>query len=169
MPLGLLLVTSNVRGFTKRAVVNACVLVMYCVANIVGPQFFSVDEAPRYNRGITASLAGFGLGIFWLKCLRVYLQWQNRVQSREDESSVPPRDPSDGGSDRLGDPWLSVCFVICFPPILVLFCTIHLVTYSREGFCPSSLGRKSWISVKSPGFGRVRLVQVAWCFGLLIF
>lgn len=89
MPLGLSLVTSNVRGFTKRAVVNACVLVMYCVGNIVGPQCFSVDEAPRYNRGITASLAGFGLGVFWLVCLRVYLQWQNRIRSREDESSVP--------------------------------------------------------------------------------
>jgi hypothetical protein len=89
MPLGLSLVTSNVREFTKRVVVNACVLVMYCVGNIVGPQFFSVDEAPRYNRGITASLAGFGLGVFWLVCLRVYLQWQNRIRSREDESSVP--------------------------------------------------------------------------------
>lgn len=89
MPLGLSLVTSNIQGFTKRAVVNTCVLVMYCVGNIVGPQFFSVDEAPRYNRGITASLAGFGLGVFWLVCLRAYLQWQNRIRSREDESSVP--------------------------------------------------------------------------------
>jgi hypothetical protein len=49
-------------------------LVMYCVGNIVGPQFFSVGEAPRYERGITASLAGFGLGVFWLVCLHVHLQ-----------------------------------------------------------------------------------------------
>jgi MFS family permease len=89
MPIGLSLITSNVRGFTKRAVVNACVLVMYCVGNIVGPQFFSVSEAPRYKRGITASLVGLGLGVFWVLCLRVYLQWQNKIRSTEDESSVP--------------------------------------------------------------------------------
>lgn len=87
MPLGLSLVTSNVQGFTKRAVVNACVLVMYCAGNIVGPQFFSVAEAPRYSKGITASLAGLGLGVFWVLCLRVYLQWQNRIRSKENESS----------------------------------------------------------------------------------
>lgn len=89
MPLGLSLVTSNVRGCTKRAVVNGWVLVMYCVGNIVGPQFFSVDEAPRYNRGIPASLVGLGPGVFWVVCLRFYLQRQNRIRSREDESNVP--------------------------------------------------------------------------------
>ncbi|KAJ9483193.1 hypothetical protein VN97_g10219 [Penicillium thymicola] len=56
MSLAMSLITSNVRGLTQRAVVNACVLVMYCVGNIVGPQFFSMDEAPRYKKGITASL-----------------------------------------------------------------------------------------------------------------
>ncbi|KAJ5886987.1 uncharacterized protein N7473_009661 [Penicillium subrubescens] len=130
MPLGLSLVTSNVREFTKRAVVNACVLVMYCVGNIVGPQFSSVDEAPRYNRGITASLAGFGLGVFWLVCLRVYLQWQNRIRSREDESSVPREillmeDPTD---------WeIPGCQYVLWDGFGLLLCEEY-----------------DWISVKSP-------------------
>ncbi|KAJ5951309.1 uncharacterized protein N7479_009722 [Penicillium vulpinum] len=90
MPLAMSLITSNVRGLTKRAVVNASVLVMYCVGNIVGPQFFSVIEAPRYRKGITASLVGFGLGFFWLVCLRLYLQWQNKKRASEVPSDVPP-------------------------------------------------------------------------------
>lgn len=89
MPLAMSVITSNVRGITKRAVVNACVLVMYCVGNIVGPQFFSVEEAPRYSKGITASLAGLGLGTLWVLCLRVYLVWQNRRRSQEGEGNVP--------------------------------------------------------------------------------
>lgn len=89
MPLAMSLITSNVRGLTKRAVINACVLVMYCVGNIVGPQFFSVDEAPRYEKGITASLCGFGLGFFWILCLRLYLQWQNKKREGEVALDMP--------------------------------------------------------------------------------
>ena len=84
MPLSMSLITSNVGGFTKRAVINACVLIMYCVGNIVGPQFFSVEEAPNYPRGIKASLVGFALGFFWVLCLRVYLVWQNRKREKEE-------------------------------------------------------------------------------------
>lgn len=89
MPLAMSLITSNVHGFTKRAVINACVLVMYCVGNIVGPQFFNVDEAPRYKKGITASLCGFGLGFFWILCLRLYLQWQNKKRAGEVALDMP--------------------------------------------------------------------------------
>jgi MFS family permease len=83
MPLSLSLVASNVGGFTKRAVVNASVLVAYCAGNIAGPQFFSVDEAPNYPRGIKACLAGFCLGVFWLVCLFFYLVWMNRKRDAD--------------------------------------------------------------------------------------
>ncbi|RHZ54889.1 uncharacterized protein CDV56_106583 [Aspergillus thermomutatus] len=91
MPLALSLITGNVGGYTKKAVVNACVLVMYCVGNITGPQFFSVDEAPNYPRGVKASLVGLCLGAFWIVCLRAYLMWQNarreRTQPEMEQSS----------------------------------------------------------------------------------
>ncbi|EER25920.1 hypothetical protein D8B26_008244 [Coccidioides posadasii str. Silveira] len=83
MPLGLSLVASNVGGFTKKAVVNACVFVMYCVGNVVGPQFFSVDEAPRYSRGLKASLSGFALGAFFLLLLGIYMKWENMRRDRK--------------------------------------------------------------------------------------
>lgn len=92
MPIALSLVTSNVGGMTKKATVNACVLVMYCVGNIVGPQFFNVEDAPNYPKGIRASLAGFCLGAFFVAALRVYLMWANGrrdQQSNSEESTVP--------------------------------------------------------------------------------
>ncbi|KAL5002005.1 major facilitator superfamily domain-containing protein [Aspergillus recurvatus] len=92
MPISLSLVTSNVGGMTKKATVNACVLVMYCVGNIVGPQFFNVEDAPNYAKGIRASLAGFCLGAFFIAVLRVYLMWANARRDRQansEESTVP--------------------------------------------------------------------------------
>ncbi|EEP82848.1 predicted protein [Uncinocarpus reesii 1704] len=82
MPLGLSLVASNVGGLTKKAVINACIFVMYCVGNVVGPQFFRVDEAPRYGRGLKASLSGFALGAFFLLILGVYMRWENIRRDR---------------------------------------------------------------------------------------
>lgn len=82
MPLGLSLITSNVGGFTKKATVNACTFIMYCAGNIVGPQFFSIEQAPMYPSGIKGSLAGFCLGAFWILLMRFYLMRENK---RRDE------------------------------------------------------------------------------------
>ncbi|KAF6519557.1 hypothetical protein HZS61_015974 [Fusarium oxysporum f. sp. conglutinans] len=82
MPLAMSLITSNLAGFTKRAVVNACVLIMYSAGNIVGPQFFNVHDAPNYPKGIKASLIGLALATFWVLCLRIYLSWQNKKRDR---------------------------------------------------------------------------------------
>jgi MFS family permease len=73
MPLGLSLISSNVAGFTKKATVNALTFITYCLGNIVGPQFFSISQAPRYPRGITASLCGFCLVVVFIASMRFYL------------------------------------------------------------------------------------------------
>lgn len=48
IPIALSLIASNVGGFTKKATTNAMFFVAYCVGNIIGPQFFYTNEAPRY-------------------------------------------------------------------------------------------------------------------------
>lgn len=53
LPLSLSLVASNVAGLTKRSVTSALLFITYCVANIVGPQFFLEREEPRYDVYIT--------------------------------------------------------------------------------------------------------------------
>lgn len=83
MPLGLSLISSNVAGFTKKATFNACTFIAYCVGNIVGPQFYSIGEAPKYQRGIAASLAGLCLGACFILCLRVWYSLQNSGKDRK--------------------------------------------------------------------------------------
>jgi hypothetical protein len=87
IPISLSLITSNVGGFTKKSVVSAMIFSAYCVGNIIGPQFFYTHEAPRYQTGITATLAGFCLGVFFLACLLVYYLWENK---RRDRKFGPP-------------------------------------------------------------------------------
>lgn len=83
LPMSLSLIASNTGGFTKKSIVTGLTFVAYCVGNLVGPQFFSVDEAPTYPRGIRASLAGFCIAAFFLVGMRVYLQWENARRDKK--------------------------------------------------------------------------------------
>lgn len=49
MPIALTMISSNVGGFTKKATVGAVFFILYCVGNIIGPQLFFEDEAPKYQ------------------------------------------------------------------------------------------------------------------------
>ncbi|PYH48137.1 putative MFS allantoate transporter [Aspergillus saccharolyticus JOP 1030-1] len=55
MPLSMALISANVGGVTKRSTVSAIYFILYCVGNIVGPQLFFADEAPRYPVGFLFS------------------------------------------------------------------------------------------------------------------
>ena len=56
IPIGLSMVTSNVAGFTKKAVTTAMMFVAYCVGNIIGPFLFFPSQAPIYSVRCTIML-----------------------------------------------------------------------------------------------------------------
>ena len=75
------LIASNVAGYTKKTTVAALYLMAYCIGNIIGPQTFRPQDAPRYIPAeITiivcwgACLVDFGL-IYW------YCRRQNRKKA----------------------------------------------------------------------------------------
>lgn len=45
-PLSLSLITSDIAGFTKKAIVTAILFMGYCAGNISGLQIFLANEAP---------------------------------------------------------------------------------------------------------------------------
>ncbi|KAL4809896.1 MFS general substrate transporter [Aspergillus unguis] len=83
MPVSLSLITSNVGGFTKKATVSAMLFIAYCIGNIIGPQLFFDDEAPKYPTGLKGVLAGFSLAIFFLVMLYIYYVFENRRRDRK--------------------------------------------------------------------------------------
>jgi cyanate permease len=57
--LGLVMISSNMGGYTKRAVTSSMVFVGYCVGNIVGPLCVLPEEKPVYRSAAYAMLAGY--------------------------------------------------------------------------------------------------------------
>lgn len=49
IPLVLSIISSNVAGFTKWSVTSTLLFIVYCMGNIVGPQFFVPSEEPSYT------------------------------------------------------------------------------------------------------------------------
>ena len=49
MPISMAMISSNIGGFTKKATVSAIYFIMYCAGNIIGPQLFFEEEAPKYQ------------------------------------------------------------------------------------------------------------------------
>ncbi len=59
--LMLSLQSSNTSGMTKKSFISVSIAVFYAVGNIVGPQFFRTDQAPKYALGIGAMLCCFAI------------------------------------------------------------------------------------------------------------
>ncbi|KAL4790100.1 hypothetical protein BDV19DRAFT_394428 [Aspergillus venezuelensis] len=57
--------------------------VEYCTGNIIGPQLFLDNEAPKYPTGQKGVLAGFALAIFFLILLYIYYEFENRRRDRK--------------------------------------------------------------------------------------
>lgn len=80
VPLALSLISSNVAGFTKRSVTSALLFIVYCVANIVSPQFFLEREEPRYGVGnnslVFSSVSGWTNGYGRPEWQLRWVDWQ---------------------------------------------------------------------------------------------
>lgn len=50
----LIIVSSNIAGYTKKQVTSALLFTGYCVGNIIGPQTFKESEAPGYHSAYIA-------------------------------------------------------------------------------------------------------------------
>lgn len=52
--MGLIMISSNIAGYTKKQVTGALLFTGYCVGNIIGPQTFKSSEAPGYHSAYIA-------------------------------------------------------------------------------------------------------------------
>lgn len=64
---------SNVKGNTKRAVVNTMYFIGYCAGCIGAPQLWKADQKPRYIQGVITDLVAWGLLLvatagYWYCC-----------------------------------------------------------------------------------------------------
>ncbi|KAK4574787.1 hypothetical protein LTR86_001629 [Recurvomyces mirabilis] len=81
--MSLIMVSSNVAGYTKKQLTNAAVFVGYCVGNIIGPQTFRQKEAPLYHSAYVAMLVGYSFKTILVAVLYVYMWKSNVKRDRE--------------------------------------------------------------------------------------
>lgn len=77
------LLASNIAGYTKKSVVNSMFFISYSLGNIVSPQAFLQTEAPRYQTGITVTLASFCANIVLFSSLYAIYTISNRRREKE--------------------------------------------------------------------------------------
>lgn len=93
MTILLSLSASNVKGNTKRAVVNSLFFIGYCVGCIAAPQLWT--KKPRYFEGVVTAIVTWCLlfvvvGIYWGLCAR-----ENKARDeKENRGEVDGNDPA---------------------------------------------------------------------------
>lgn len=112
MPIAMTIISSNVGGFTKRATVSAVFFILYCVGNIIGPQLFFENEAPRYQvsytsvseesklylintiqSGFLAIIICLSINVIDSGALMFYLRWENARREKSSSISAPDSSP----------------------------------------------------------------------------
>ncbi|EKD15036.1 uncharacterized protein L3040_003764 [Drepanopeziza brunnea f. sp. 'multigermtubi'] len=77
------LISSNVIGYTKKAVVGGMFFVAFCAGYIVGPQTMLSHEAPGYETGFSVMVACFVLNPVLVMVLRQVMDFTNKKRDRE--------------------------------------------------------------------------------------
>ncbi|KAK9848265.1 hypothetical protein MYU51_016839 [Penicillium brevicompactum] len=77
MPISMAMISSNIGGFTKKATVSAIYFIMYCAGNIIGPQLFFEEEAPKYQSGFLAIIICLVVCVIDGFALLFFLRWTN--------------------------------------------------------------------------------------------
>lgn len=73
MVIILSLSASNVKGNTKRSIVNTLFFIGYCASNIGAPQLWTTDAAPRYFDGVVLNISAWcttilAISLYWGLC-----------------------------------------------------------------------------------------------------
>lgn len=72
------MISSNVAGYTKKTTVAALFLIAYCVGNVIGPQVFRPQDAPRYIPAEIIIIVCFGVAAIDIAFIAWYYNRMNK-------------------------------------------------------------------------------------------
>ncbi|KAJ4346363.1 Allantoate permease [Didymosphaeria variabile] len=76
------LISSNIAGYTKKTTVAAMFLIGYCTGNIIGPQTFRPQDAPRYIPAEITIIVCYAICLVIMAFIHVYCVWQNKKKEK---------------------------------------------------------------------------------------
>ncbi|KAF2487202.1 putative MFS allantoate transporter [Neohortaea acidophila] len=74
-------ISSNIAGYTKKTTVAALYLIGYCVGNIIGPQVFRPQDAPRYIPAVITILCCLSVCLLDILFIYCYCRMQNKKKA----------------------------------------------------------------------------------------
>lgn len=83
------LISTNVKGRTKKTTAAAMFFIMSCVGNLIGPQTFKHKDAPRYIPALICITVCNILTIITMVCLFFYLKAENKRRDKLAEGCTP--------------------------------------------------------------------------------
>ncbi|KAH9819349.1 allantoate permease [Teratosphaeria destructans] len=87
---------ANTSGHSKKITMGAIYFIGYCVGNIIGPQVFRTDDAPRYSHGYIGLLACLCVAIVCILLYGLLCVRENKKRMTEDVAA----EPGEAFSDR---------------------------------------------------------------------
>ncbi|KAI9631776.1 MFS general substrate transporter [Dioszegia hungarica] len=98
--LGLVMISANIGGYTKKSITSSLAFLGYCLGNIVGPLTVLSSEAPVYTTATTAMVVSFTVKLLALLTLGIYMMWQNKVRDRKYGPANKERAAAAGMQDK---------------------------------------------------------------------
>ncbi|GAA5932995.1 uncharacterized protein JCM15063_002263 [Sporobolomyces koalae] len=99
--LGLVMISSNIGGYTKKSVVSGMVFAAYCAGNMAGPQFIYAHEKPRYQSGAYAMMGGYIAKLVAHGVLWAIMYLSNKSRDRNLGPANPDLAAAAGMEDRM--------------------------------------------------------------------
>ena len=92
---------SNVRGNTKKSVVNTLYFIGYCVGGIAFPQLWTTKDSPRYLSGLICSLVAWGILLVLMLAIWFLFSRENKRRERiMSEGYVVPYEAGEDKTDK---------------------------------------------------------------------
>ncbi|KAI1100536.1 MFS general substrate transporter [Jackrogersella minutella] len=98
--VGISLIQANTAGMTKKAVTYSLVTIGYAAGNLIGPQTFRSNEAPKYTSGVVAMLISYCVCMLILMVYWFVGNWQNK---RRDRKYGKPEEVREGSMEGFVD------------------------------------------------------------------
>ncbi|KAJ7055980.1 major facilitator superfamily domain-containing protein [Mycena amicta] len=80
---GLVMVSSNMGGYTHRTIASAVIFTAYCFGNVAGPFVVKQSQAPFYQDATAGLLAGYTIKLVCQIVLLIYLFLSNRRRNKK--------------------------------------------------------------------------------------
>ncbi|RMD42404.1 hypothetical protein DV735_g2692, partial [Chaetothyriales sp. CBS 134920] len=92
---------ANTAGETKKKVTTASLIIFQCAGNVVGPNLYTTDEAPKYARGLLSNLALFIVLVVLYAIQVLYLIILNKKHGTKREEAGKSRDVVDESMQKI--------------------------------------------------------------------